>query len=196
MSVSEHISVFMSIVVGLAVADLLVSFSRLLDVGPKVRWYWPTLVLAVYALLVIIADWWGVYSEFLNVRTLSVGQFLPTLSTVITLFLFVTAVLPSQVPKDGLDLRAWYLQHSRRIWVLGSVGLVSDILNNLISLTTVGRLGIVEAVVKFAEYRWDNLLLLVGSVGLIFTRRLRAHEVYIVAATADILIGAMSYQIG
>ena len=82
MSVSEHISVFISIVVGLAVADLLISFRKLLEVGSKVRWYWPTLVLAMYALLVVIGDWWGVYSEFSRVGALSVGQFLPALSTV------------------------------------------------------------------------------------------------------------------
>ncbi len=40
MSIAEHVIVFISIIIGLAVGDLLVSFHRLLRERRRVRWAW------------------------------------------------------------------------------------------------------------------------------------------------------------
>ena len=46
MSVSEYVMVFNPIIVGLAVADVLFSFHRLLRARARVKWFWMTPVLA------------------------------------------------------------------------------------------------------------------------------------------------------
>jgi hypothetical protein len=98
MSVWEYISVFILIIVGLAVADLLISFHRLLRVDARVHWYRPVPFLALYLLLVIVNFWWGSFHWFAHVRSISMAAFLPTLMAAIALFLLTAAVLPDEVP--------------------------------------------------------------------------------------------------
>ena len=52
MTVSEYVMVFNSIIVGLAVADVLFSFHRLLRARARVKWFWITPVLGVLMLQV------------------------------------------------------------------------------------------------------------------------------------------------
>lgn len=115
MSVWEYVTVFISIIVGLAVADVLISFHRLLRIDARVRWYWLVPFLALYLVLVIVNFWWGSFHWFAHVSTLSMGEFLPTLVAAIALFLLTAAVLPDEVPKEGLDLKTWYLRNARQI---------------------------------------------------------------------------------
>ena len=185
MSTSEYVSVFVGIIVGLAIADLLVSVRRLTRAGSRVRWYWLMPLLAIYMLLVIVAFWWGCYVWYLGVQTLTMGQFLPTLLAAIAIFLLTSAILPDDVPESGLDLRVWYLQNSRHIWILASLALLLVII-----FYSEGHLASPEAALGFARNQWDNLALLAGSVGLIFIRRLRIHEVYVVIAVLDMAYSA------
>ena len=189
--VSEYVSVFVSIIVGLAVADLLISFHRLLRAGHSVRWYWLLPALAIYLLLVIVAFWWGSYVWLLHIQTLTMVSFLPTLLAAIAIFLLTAAVLPDEVPQGGLDLRAWYLQSSRQIWILASLALLLVII-----FYGEGQFTTAEAAVNFAKSQWDNLALLAGSVALIFTRRLRLHELYVVIAVLDMAYSASWLRIG
>ena len=191
MPVSEYVSVFVSIIVGLAVADLLISFHRLLRVGERVRWYWLVPLLATYMLLVIVAFWWGSYTWLLHLRALSMGQFLPTLLAAITIFLLTAAILPDEVPEDGLDLKTWYLQNFRQIWILASLALFLVIL-----FYGEGRITTVDAAVSFAKSQWDDLALLAGSVALVFTKRLRVHELYVVVAVLAMAYSASWLRIG
>lgn len=191
MPVSEYVSVLVSIIVGLAVADLLISFHRLLRVGRAVRWYWLVPLLAIYIMLVIVAFWWGSYIWLLHLQALTMSQFLPTFLAAITIFLLSAAILPDEIPEGGLDLKAWYLQNSRQIWILASLALLLVIVfDGERQLTTP------ESALKFAESRWDDLALLTGSVVLIFTRRLRLHELYVIIAVVDMAYWANWVSIG
>ena len=191
MPVSEYVSVFISIIVGLAVADLLISFHRLLRVGHSVRWYWLVPALATYLLLVIVAFWWGTYVWLSHIETLTIGRFLPTLLAAIAIFLLTAAVLPDEVPEGGLDLRAWYLQNSRQIWILASLALLFVII-----FYGEGQFTTREAAFNFAKSQWDNLALLAGSITLIFTKRPRLHELYVVVAVLDMAYSASWLRIG
>ena len=191
MSVSEYVSVFVSIIVGLAVADLLISFHRLLRVGRLVRWYWLVPALATYMLLVIVAFWWGSYIWLLHLQRLTMGEFLPTLLAAITIFLLTAAILPDEVPKGGLDLKAWYLQNFRQIWILASLALLLVII-----FYGEGHTSTAKAALSFIRSQWDDLALLAGSIALIFTKRLRLHELYVVIAVIAMFLSASSLRIG
>ena len=191
MSVSEYVSVFVSIIVGLAVADLLISFHRLLRVGRHVQWYWLVPALATYMLLVIVAFWWGSYIWLLHLQSLTMGEFLPTLLAAITIFLLTAAILPDEVPEGGLDLKAWYLQNFRQIWILASLALLLVII-----FYGEGHTSTAKAALSFVRSQWDDLALLAGSVVLIFTKRLRLHELYVVIAVIAMAYSASWLRIG
>jgi len=123
-STSEYVSLFVSIIVGLALTDLLISLHRIIRVGRRVRWYWLVPLLSIYLLLAVVAFWWGSYVWYLHIHTLTMGQFLPTLLAAIAIFLLAAAILPDEVPDAGLDLKIWYVENARQMWILASLALL------------------------------------------------------------------------
>lgn len=200
MSVSEYISVFVSIIVGVGVADLLISFHRLLRAGSLVRWYWLVPALAVYMLLVIVAFWWGTFYWLTHVRSLSMLQFLPNLSTAIAIFLLASAILPDEVPEQGIDLKVWYLANMRQVWILASIAIAITMFLGArslsASLTEAGQFSWRALGLAFAQAEWDNILSLCAYVALIFTRRLRVHEFCVVVGLIDMVYSASWFQLG
>lgn len=180
MSISEYISVFVSIIVGLAVADLLISFHRLLRVDAQVRWYWLVPFLALYLLLVIVNFWWGSFHWLAHVRSLSMEGFLPVLLAATSLFLLAAAALPDRLPNESLDLKVWYVQNARQIWILASIALSLVVL-----IQANGQFASAQAAQDFLKSEWENWLTLAAFVWLIFTKRLRVHELIVVLAFID-----------
>jgi hypothetical protein len=188
-TVREYVGIFISIIIGLAVADLLISFHRLIRVDARVKWYWLVPAIAAYMLLVVVNFWWGTFWWFAHVRSLSMGQFLPTLLSAIALFLLAAAVLPDEVPEDGLDLKAWYIRNAGHIWALAFIGLslviVQEFPLEIGEIRAHGHSGPFQIAFAFMAVQWDNLLSLVAFAVLIFTRRLRIHEAVVVLSLLD-----------
>lgn len=189
MTVREHISVFISIILGLAVADLLISFHRLIRVNARVQWYWLVPALAFYMVMVIVNFWWAQYGFFAHSPSVSMGQFLPTLVSATTLFLLAAAVLPDEVPADGLSLKAWYLENAAHIWVLAFIALslvmIVGFTRQIADIRAGGSSGVMQIGSKYVLEEWDNFLSLIAFVVLMFTKRLRLHEAVVVLSLLD-----------
>jgi len=191
MSTTEYVSVFVAIIIGLAVADLLLSLHKLLRAGPRVKWDWLTPSLSLAMLLLTVSFWWVSHNWYQGVRTMSVAAFLPDLAVFMLLFLTVAAVLPDDVPADGMDLRDYYLSSSRYVWTLIALSLASSTL--LISFRFppegAGLLGWLAA-------RGDNLVVDAAAVVPIFTRRLWIHALAIALILASSLASSVMLSIG
>jgi hypothetical protein len=99
---------FVSIILGLGVADLLMDFHRLLHERKRVDWDALPLVWGVIALLWIINYWWAVaanltlWSEARFVIEFALGAIPPIL-----LVLMAASLLPRAMPAEGrLEMRA------------------------------------------------------------------------------------------
>jgi hypothetical protein len=145
--------------------------------------------IAAYMLLVIVNFWWGAYWWLSHVRLLSMGEFLPTLLSAVALFLLAAAVLPDEVPADGLDLKTWYVRNAGHIWALAFIGLglvmVQEFALDIPHIRAQGHSSPLQIAVGYAAMQWDNLLSLVAYAALIFTRRLRIHEAVVVLSLLD-----------
>jgi hypothetical protein len=114
----EYILAFISIVVGLAVADLAGSLHRLLRARARLRWDWLALAAAGLVALTVLQFWWTFFRTG-RLQAWSVyGQFLPLLALVVVLVLLASAALPDEVPEPGLDLAAYYADNARYFWSL------------------------------------------------------------------------------
>lgn len=133
---NEGALVFASIIVGVAVTDLLTSFHRLLRARQRVQWDFLPLWVALSVLLTLVQVWWGLAGE--EQTSLTIRAFLPTLTVLIILFLLSAAALPDDAGPEGVDLRAFYLEHQRTIWILYSAALATLIAGNAISTLTEG----------------------------------------------------------
>jgi hypothetical protein len=118
MSLVERVAVLVAIVLGLALAELGTSFHRLMRAGNRVKWDWMSPALAVLMLLETVQFWWLSQGWYADATELRLIEFLPRLVLLLLIYLLAAAVLPDEVPKEGIDLRAFYVETSRYFWVL------------------------------------------------------------------------------
>lgn len=139
MSISEFILAFVGIILGLGVADLLLSFHRLLAAGTKVKWHWLTPAMAFHMLLVVVVFWWWSYEWYGDVQSLTIPQFAPHLLFLVLSFLMIAAALPDEVPPEGLDLKAFYFARAPHLWSLVSISLVLSLVLSVVRFLQEGR---------------------------------------------------------
>ena len=114
MSLAEHAIILVSIIVGLGLTDLLGNFSRLVRHRARVRWDGLPLAWALFALLLVVNYWWGLYLGSAGVTSVTTAAaFLAAILLPTLLYLICTSALPEEVPAQGLDLGESYLAGCR-----------------------------------------------------------------------------------
>jgi len=175
MSVANYVSVFSAIIIGIAVADLATSFHKLLRNRDRVRWDWLIFAAALQVLLNLVAVWWVTFLWYGGLNDMKIAAYLPDLAILLILFLAAAAILPDEVPAEGLSLRDFYLSNSPYFWTLWSM---------LMALTIVvlgPRYHPNADWETFIKYEIPNFLFLGGSIILAWTKRSRVHAVIVLA---------------
>jgi hypothetical protein len=132
MTVSEYVMAFVTIMLGLAITDLLVSLHKLLRAWRRVKWDWLTPLFALLMLFAALIFWWLCFEWFRGVRSLSILEFLPRLAFLAINVLMIVSALPDEVPEKGINLREFYLESRLHIWSLVTIGFVLSIAVNII----------------------------------------------------------------
>lgn len=120
MTRAEYAAIFIGIVVGLALANILASVHKLMEAGHRVRWDWLSPAMAINAILLTLGTFWH---QWVQMQRAPQGphSFLSTLPTAIAfllLYLACAATLPDEAPEAGANLRGYYFDNRRRIWGL------------------------------------------------------------------------------
>ena len=118
MSLFEFLMVMVSIIIGLAMSELLTGVARLIRSRSETRAYWVQLVLVTAVFIVLVQQWW----EFWQLRELQEWTFalvLLYLSELVGLFLIAHLLFPEHV--RGADLHAYYHGEMRAVWWIGVV---------------------------------------------------------------------------
>jgi hypothetical protein len=114
-TVAEYVAAFISIMVGLALADLATSFQRLLRAGKRVKWDLLTPASATLVTAFVINAWWVSFGTINALKSISVAGFIPDLITLILLYCLACSALPDEVPST-LDLAHYYRENKTRLW--------------------------------------------------------------------------------
>ena len=108
----DFVGVFYSVVLGVAVAQLMTGVARLVEERQRVRGYW---VHSVWVLTVLVGDagnWWGLWS-LREARSWHIVAFLLLIALTATIFLMTVLLFPrSPEPGEIIDLRAHYYGNS------------------------------------------------------------------------------------
>jgi hypothetical protein len=120
----SYLSVLLSIIIGLAVTQLLTGMRGQMLARERVRGFWPTQVWAGVLLLVCTQTWWAMF----DLRTRQVwdfSDFAILLAQTIALYLLTGLVYPDFSPDRAVDLRAHYFAQRRHLFslFLGSTAL-------------------------------------------------------------------------
>lgn len=183
MTIGEYLTVFMSIIIGLAVADLAFSLHRLLRRGRAIRWDWLMPALALVVLCLILNVWWGIFHWYKPLQQITFVAFLPDVALVLTLFLLSAAVLPDERLEDGASLRAIYMDERRHIWWCFAAYLFMVMVKATLTLHERGRLD------EWLNFQWENTLFFLAAIGLGFSRRAWMHGLVLAAWFVAIAVG-------
>ena len=117
MDAFTYITVLLSIVLGLAITQVLLGFRGLILTRAKVKLYSPTLIWAVIALFVPIQAWWADFTmrEHPNWTFFAL---LVILLQAISIYMAAALVLPDIIGDDFVDLRKHFFEH--RSWFFGA----------------------------------------------------------------------------
>jgi hypothetical protein len=121
-----YLSVLISIVLGLAITELLQGARQLLLARERVRVFGPTLSWAGLLLLIDTQAWWSMFGMRLR-PTWTFGDFLMVLLETIVLYLLAGLVFPRFESESSLDLRAHYFRHRQWFFGLAAVLLIVSV---------------------------------------------------------------------
>jgi hypothetical protein len=112
MQAFDYLSVFLSIVLGLGLTQLLSAVARWLEQRHETRLYAPAAIWAAFLMLVLVQTWWSMFG-MRNIRTWSFLQFCVVLAQPVLLYLLTALVLPGPQSEER-DLQAFFFRH--RTW--------------------------------------------------------------------------------
>lgn len=114
----DYLTVLISILMGLALANLMGGVVTIMHARHRLRVFWPSMVWAAVLFVVTVQHWWSEFGLHGKVDW-TFGGFLATLIIPVDLYLLCSLVLPHR-DDDGadIDLRAWYFKNRRTFFVL------------------------------------------------------------------------------
>lgn len=187
MSAFEYTSVMASIILGLAMVDVMVSANRLIRAGKLVRWDWAAPIAALLVVLTLLQIWWSLYRP--HDQPMTVGQFLPLFVELTLLFLLGAAALPDEVTADGVDLRVYYDRNGPYFWALFTAALAWTTGVGLVQAALQGE------VMAYLDGRLVDLLVIAVFASLIFIRKRWWHAIAFVFLSVGPL-GWLSKSLG
>lgn len=121
-----YLAAFVTIVLAIALSDMVMSLHRLIRARDRVKWGALALIAALYVYLSILSEFFSLWVE-LGVERLTyidlVGQMVvPTL-----LSLAAFAVLPDEIPVRGFDLTEFYFKDRRYLVILWASMTIADL---------------------------------------------------------------------
>jgi hypothetical protein len=104
-----------SIVVGIAISDLALSFHKLFRHRRTISWDARTLLAAALTFVVLFSMWFDLWAVHGRPEILNYPFLLSIIVELVLLFLMATAVLPDE-PLPNADLATFYDNNARSIW--------------------------------------------------------------------------------
>lgn len=127
----SYLSVLLSIILGLAITQVLAGYRALLLARARVTLYWPSLIWSVLILLMATQNWWASFG--LATRgDWYFGAFATILVQVVLLYMLAAIVLPDMPHGETVDLRAHYYREQRPFFGIAAALIVSSIAKDVI----------------------------------------------------------------
>lgn len=165
MDAFSYLSVLLSIILGLAITEVLQKYRSLILSRARVRLAWLPILWSVLVLLLVVQHWWASFG--LAERTQwTFADFLVTLVLTGLIYMMAAVVLPDIPADEPVDLQAHYWRERRAFFGLFVVAVTWSILREW---QLEGRLP------RFENLLFHGLFIAVGLIGLI-TRRERVHQ--------------------
>lgn len=116
MDAFEYLSVLLSVILGLAVTQVLQGLRAMMLARSGVRLYAPSLIWAATLILIAVQSWWAMFG-LSDRQAWDFASFAMVLLQTVVFYLWSGLVLPDFRPGEPLDLKDHY--HRERPWFFG-----------------------------------------------------------------------------
>jgi hypothetical protein len=177
-----YLAAFVSIILALAVSDLVQSFHRLLRSRRNVKWSLTALIAASTVFMAILEEFFGLW-RFTGVERFTYFDLLTLIVPAILLSIAAMTVLPDEVPEQGLDLAQYYMDNRRllyllqALWVFGVFVRLLDLFESVTGRTT-------STLEMAAMFPWQTIPLLCIFALLCWSSSMRVQLVGVVVVFA------------
>lgn len=133
MDAFSYLSVPISIILGLAITELLLRTGRLIQCRKRVTFFWPPLVWTALLLVTAIQSWWALFG-LRTVETWNFPSFLVVLLHPIAFALTAALVLPDreEFSHERVDLRVHYFAQARWFFLAVMVTIVASLIRPIV----------------------------------------------------------------
>ncbi|HEY9048169.1 MAG TPA: hypothetical protein VIN08_19820 [Ohtaekwangia sp.] len=131
----EYITVLISIILGMGITQILSGVAGIILRWDQVKLYWPHCILILLVFVFHIQEWWVTY----DLRTYAYWRlpiFLFTILYPVNLYILARILFPLRWSGASVDMKQFYFQNFRRIFVFVLSLAVLSIIDN-ISLTEI-----------------------------------------------------------
>jgi hypothetical protein len=126
-----YLSVLLSVILGLAVAQILKGFRGLLLSRARIQVYWPVIGWAVLVLLLCFQNWWSMFG-MRNRHDWTFEQFAVVLLQTILIYMVAGLVFPDFFGEGSINLRESFYSHRRWFFFLGFAVIVVSVCKELV----------------------------------------------------------------
>ena len=154
-----YLAAFVSIVLAVALTDMIHSAHRLLRARQRVQWDPLAPLLAMTVFVLLLWNFFGLWGDAQFTRLTFNG--LLAMMTVPTLYTFAAfAVLPDEVPAEGLDLREFYFDNRRYVVILLALAAFGDLVRSI-------HFGAMRGMLGYPMF-WGMLAAVFGGTSIAF----------------------------
>lgn len=125
LSLFEYLAAFVTIVLAIALSDMLMSLHRLLVARRRVTWSVIPLAAALFVLLSLLSEFFSIHTAA-NVATVSFSYLVLLVFVSGTDAMAAFVVLPDEVPAAGLSLWDSYMERRTQLWILNALAWAGD----------------------------------------------------------------------
>lgn len=182
----SYLSAFVTIVLAVALGDMIQSTHRLIRARRRVKWDVLPLIFAATVALALVSEFFSLWDGF-AVTKVSFWRLIWMLTPPTLLALLAYSALPDEVPEKGLDLTKFY-DEERRTWVIiFGLAYVLDIVRSF-DLIAHNR----DWAIQYAGYLAWRVPILVIALTIIWIGRSRRWNVAGVVLLTAIMVYGLS----
>ena len=166
MSPFEFITVFVSLIVGFALAHILRAVSDLYEIRERVQTYWLNSLWVVTVIMWSIFTWWGLWMLSIELTEWTYAQYWILVINVSSIYFFTTLVLPKATDGGEINLEKHYYSVHKAFFSVVAFSLFSSAIVNysLFGQPLIGPMTIMPCIVGCA------------AIGGVFTNSKSYHK--------------------
>lgn len=133
MDTFSYLSVLFSVVLGLALTQILQGLRTLMLARSRVVVYWPALIWTALMIIIIVQMWWSMFT-MQALRDWTFAKYAVVMFQITALYLAVGVALPDAPPAGIVDMRKNYFSHARWFFCLLALTIASTLMKDVITV--------------------------------------------------------------